>query len=215
MTHNRFNYIVQDFNNATGNDEFPLALGSVGSRTEQLKQALIILGESIAEDGFGMQTRAALTHLGYSTAVNDENKFNEIILRAYKVGKKQMTLTEPEMRALYMQKVPLANRDKLTFEKWLNREGLKSKLTAGGKQVFDVFFGWLQLKAKGVGDVGGAPSAQPAPTSGGFFTSRDGEVPVGYYYIGGAVLLGFGIWVVSAIIKRNRNIVHTNLTSTI
>lgn len=200
-------YIVQDFYNATGNDEFPLALGSMGSRTEHLKQALNILGESVSEENFGTQTRTALTHLGYPPAVNDENKFNEIVLRAYQIGKKQITLTEPEMRALYLKEVPKDKQATLTFEKWLKRQNLKAKVTVGGKQVFDVLFGWLQLRAKGVGSTGGV-SEQPVPTSGGFFTSRDGEIPKGYYFVGGTILLGLGIWGASALVKRNRQAVQ-------
>jgi hypothetical protein len=197
------------FSNATGNDEFALAVGSKGARVEQLKQALVILGESIDEENFGDQTRTALVHLGYPPAVLDEPHFNEIILRAYAIGKKKITLTEPEMRALYMKEVSPERRAKVTFEVWLKRQNVKSKITAGGKQAFDVLFGWLQLRAKGVGSTGGLPSEQPTDTSTGWFTkTADGSIPVGYIAIGGAVVIGLGIWGVSAIVKRNQKVVY-------
>ncbi len=207
-----------NYRNASGNDEFPLAVGSSGSRTEQLKQALIVLGQPVSEDDFGMQTRTALTHLGYPPAVNDENVFNTIILRAYKVGKKKITLTEPEMRALYVSEVPKDKQSTLTFDKWLKRQNAVAKIEKGGKQVFDVLFGWLQLRAKGAGSVGGTPTEQPTDTSGGWFSkTADGSVPTGYIVIGSAVGLGLAIWGVSALIKHSRKSVHVqpNLASQI
>lgn len=192
------------FLNAVGNDEFSLGYGSKGGRVEQLKQALNVLGATIDETDFGDQTRNALKRLGYQPLVLDEKKFNEIILRAYQYGgKKTMTLTEPQMRALYEKEVSLARRDKVTFEVWLKRHGIKRKIGQGGKAVFDVLFGWLQLRASG----GNLPSEQPVDTNNGFFSRADDKMPIGYYVIGG-ILLGFGIWGVSALIKRNQKIIY-------
>lgn len=192
--------------NASGNDDFALGLGSSGARVEQLKQALRVLGASIDEDGFGNQTRTALIQFGYQPAIINEQHLDEIILRAYKVDKnKTITLTEPEMHALYLQEVPEAKRAKVTFDKWLNRQNVKVKVKKGGEKVFDVLFGWLQLRAKGIGNTGGLPSEQPVDTSAGWFTkTADGSIPTGYIVVGSALGLGLAIWGVSAIVKKNR-----------
>lgn len=208
----RFSYIVKDFFNAYGDDEFPIMLGSSGKRVEQLKEALRVLGETIDkdEDDFGSQTKKALTRLEYPTVIMDEKKFNEIILHAYNYGGKKsgkIVLTEPEMKALWMQEVSPERRDKVTFEAWLKRQGLKSKINEGGKKVFDVLFGWLQMRARGAGNTSGLPSGQqPVDTSssGWFNKTADGSIPDGYKIIGGAAILGLGIWGVSSLIKKSR-----------
>jgi hypothetical protein len=194
------------FRNAYGDDEFPIMNGSSGAKVEQLKQALRVLGQNIDEEDFSSQTKKALEALKYPTVVMDENKFNEIILRAYHYGgKKSVTLTEPEMRALWMEEVSPERRDKVTFEVWLKRQNVKSKITKGGKQAFDVLFGWLQMRARGAGNTGGVPNNQPENTSGGWFSkTTDGSVPTGYIVAGSVLVLGLGIWGASVIVKRNR-----------
>jgi len=194
------------FLNAVGDDNFSLALGSAGAKTEQLKQALRILGSNIVEMNFGTQTRDALIANGYPPAINDEATFNSIILRAYAANKKLITLTVPELRALYEQDVPEAKRSDLTFDKWMKREKLKVQVVSGFGSGVNVLLGWLKSKYAGVGNTSGAGAPnQPAPTNTGFFSkTADGSVPTGYLYIGGAVLLGLGIWGASALIKHSR-----------
>jgi len=207
MAKDRFSHIVQDFRNAYGDDDFPIMLGSSGKKVEQLKEALRVLGGSIDEEDFGNQTKKALTSFEYPTAILDEKKFNEIILRAYHYGgKKSITLTEPQMRALWMEEVSPERRDNVTFEKWLKRQGVKVKIKEGGQKVFDVLFGWLQMRTRGIGNTGGVPSGQqPVDTSGGWFTkTADGGVPTGVWVVGGALALGLGIWGISALVKRNQ-----------
>lgn len=242
----KFRYIAKDsFSNAVGNDAFPLVYGSAGSRVVQLQQALRVLGETVDETNFGDQTRTALQHLGYGVGVYDQNKLNEIVLRAYNVSKKQITLTEPQMRALYEKEVPLSSRPKtatqlmldwakstdkfgklgknpnydkwkkkhdtgISFEDWLKRQKIKTNVLSGGQKAFDVLFGWLQMKARGVGSTTGAPSEQPVDTSTGGWFSRtdDGSIPVGYKVAGGVLIAGLAIWGISAIAKRKEKIVY-------
>jgi hypothetical protein len=205
---------MREFYEAVGNDEFPIMLGSAGVRVEQLKQALRVLGAKIDEENFGSQTKEALKQFGYTEGwVINEPKFNDIVLRAYEFGgKKKIELTEPQLRALYEKEVPSWKRDKKTFEKWLKKEQRDGKfiekIKEDGKKVFDVLAGWLSIKAAGLG-TGGVPNApQPEDTTGGWFKSSKGEIPVGYYYVGGAVVLGLGIWGISALIKNRQQVVY-------
>ena len=194
------------FLNVAGDDNFALAIGSAGARVIQLKQALNILGASISEENFGNQTRSALINLGYPPSINDEATFNQIILRAYKVNKKLITLTEPELRALYAQEVSPDRRAKLTFDKWLKRKGIKIKVGQGLKAGADILFGWLKMKTVGVGNTTGTPNQAPVDTGGGGWFSKqdDGSIPVGYKALAAVVIFGIGVWGVSALVKYNK-----------
>lgn len=199
------------FSNASGDDNFALAVGSAGVKVEQLKQALRILGASITESDFGNQTRNSLVGLGYPPSINDEDTFNSIILSAYDVNKKLIKLTEPELRALYLKDVPVDNRDTLTFQKWLKRENIKLEVQQGAKAVADVLLGWLKLKYAGTGNTSGT-SPQPVATSTGWFSrTDDGSIPTGYAVLGTVAIIGlFGIWGVSAVVKsRNLKIANS------
>lgn len=215
----RFSYIVQDFRNAYGDDEFPMMLGSSGKRVEQLKEALRVLGETIDEDedDFGSQTKKALTRLEYPNVIMDEKKFNEIILHAYAYGGKKsgkIVLTEPEMKALWMQEVSPERRDKVTFEIWLKRQGVQAKVKAGGEKLFDVLFGWLQMRTRGAGNTSGMPNNQPVDTTGGWFSkTSDGSIPTGVWVVSGSIAFGLGIWGVATLIKKNKETSHLQYQS--
>lgn len=204
------NVVSESFSNSYGNDEFAIGMGSKGARVEQLKKALTVLGEDVDEKDFGAKTRNALIRLNYPPSIIDANKFNEIILRAYKVGKKEITLTEPQLRALYEKEVSVSRRDTLTFDKWLARQNIKHKIGEGGKKVFDVLFGWLQMRARGVGSTGGVPAEQPIPTGTNWFskTSNDSTIPNGVYLVGGIVGAGLLIWGIVAVARKTAKVVY-------
>lgn len=190
---------------ATGNDSFPLAFGSKGTRVKQLQQSLVLLGASIpagATGNFGSQTKSALKSLGYSTTVG-ESDFKAIVSKAtakaagmLDTGTGTTTISEADLKALW-QKYRNAG-GKLAYEDWLKREQRRTKWKDFGKGLFQVGLEWFRQKQTGYPDEGVEP----------IDLSRDTDkiwgMPKAVVYIGGTVLAGLAIWGIVSLATRRR-----------
>lgn len=196
MSKDRFDIVSKNqFSNATGNDAFPLGVGSKGTNVADLQTALNKLGANLSTDGIlGNLTKGAVTSKGYSFPVSNDT-FLQIQKDAYGTSTGGMsTMSETQLKALYNQQ-KASGKTKDDYATWLKKEMRLSKLKQIGQGLFQFSTEWLKAKQMGSQNpTGDNPPDQQTPT-------REG-VPSIVWAIGGGVALILLIIGVRAIVKN-------------